>query len=97
MEQYPLRKAIVKEKLSVVEYLVEDIFDGSLVNMRLSGKQAMLFFLKVGEEVYVQCNLDDMSKGRFVNSYDFKYDRELSNQQHTLDKKNEEMKNKEEE
>lgn len=96
MNQFTLKKAIVKEKISLFEYVVQDILDESLIDMRLSGKQAMHFFPKIGEEVYVQCNLDKPSKGSFVNSYNFKYDWDLSNQQKALDKRLEEMKNKKE-
>jgi translation initiation factor IF-1 len=94
-----LRKAIIKEIVSNAEFIMEDIFDGTLVNARISGKQRMNFIrIEIGDEVYVECSTYDPSKGRIVTPTLFKMDntRNLSSQRNTLDKRLEEMKNKKE-
>lgn len=60
-----LIKAIIKEKISNFEYIVENTSNGNLVNMYVSGKHVIHYLFEIGKEVCVECNPYDLSKGRF--------------------------------
>lgn len=69
-----LRKARVTEKIHDREYLVEDIFDGMLIQMRVSAKQDMHHQFEIGEEVYVLCLPSESSIGRLITASNMKMD-----------------------
>ena len=69
-----LRKARVAEKIYDREYLVEDIFDGTLIQMRVSAKLHMHHQLEIGKEVYVLCLPNESTIGRLITSSNMKMD-----------------------
>jgi len=81
-----LRKGIIIVVVDKFKYLVEDVFDSEIIDMRLSGK---LNFpnLNVGDEVYVAVSPFDLNRGRMVTSSLFKMDHKLFGQKLDLDKK----------
>lgn len=58
-------KAIIKEKISSSTYLVEDISNGEIIIMLISGKQR-IFPPEICKEVYVEINPNDTNKGRWL-------------------------------
>jgi len=85
-----LRKVVIKEKVDVAEYAVEDIFDGTTLLMRVSGKQRLVYQgFQVGSEIYVENSPYDPLKCRLVTSTDFKMDdsNSLNNMKYKLDEK----------
>ena len=88
-----LRKGIVREQAEKFEYLVEDVFNGEIIRMSLSGKMIMNYLiLSVGTEVYVVVSPDKTNRGRLANETTFKEHNELSKQKLELDRKYEKIK-----
>lgn len=84
-----LGKGIVKEELSLREFLVEDILEGKIFKMRASAKYLIFNRLKIGKEVYFVCSPYDPNRCRMITSTDFKMDdsNSLLAQKFELDKK----------
>lgn len=69
-----LRKGTIK-KNNLGKYLVEDLFNGGIINMKLFGKQKMHFpNSEIGEEVYVNCSLPESKNGRLITGTEIKMD-----------------------
>jgi len=81
-----LRKGIIIVIVDKFKYLVEDVFDSEIIDMRLYGK---INFpkLNVGDEVYVAVSPFDLNRGRIVTSTLFKGDDKLFEQKLRLDRK----------
>ncbi|MEL7121342.1 MAG: hypothetical protein AAFO07_17985 [Bacteroidota bacterium] len=89
-----LRKAIIKEKISIYEYLVEDLFNQELLTMRLSGKQVMNYTqLELGKEIYLNPIPHESEVYRLITTTDMKMDdtNTLYTQKIELDKKQKEL------
>lgn len=83
-----LRLAIVKEKISETEFIVEDIFSGEMIEMSISGKLRMNYFrVEVGEEVYVTMSPYTPNCGMFTSATCFKRSDMLYGEKLKLDAK----------
>lgn len=66
---------MVKEKISISEYIVEDVLDGNTFTVKISGKQRLYYFdFAIDEEIYFVCSPYQPDKCRLVTSTDFKMD-----------------------
>lgn len=89
-EKNTLTKAVIKENRGKGEYVVEDIFDQQEIHIKLSGKQRVNYYhLEIGDEIYVECSVDDSTVGRLITGTNFKMDEtnRLRKQKNELDKK----------